>query len=124
MLGVAEQQLHLPKSGASIEHVGGEGMAQCVRRYPIFQTQLSGIAFDDQPEPATGEPFAVWVQKEGALLSVVANQRRSTFVQINPHHIDGFGQERHNTLFVAFPQTAQLASLQVEIIERDLKLLR
>ena len=119
-VGVAEQQLHFPQPGAAIEHVGGEGMAQRVRRHPIVQAQLAGIAFDDQPEPLTGEPFAARVQEEGALLNIVAKQRRSAFVQIDPHHVDRFGQERHHTLLVAFPHTTQLAGLQVEIVERDL----
>ena len=57
-VGVAQQLLHVADGGAASQHVGGEGVAQGVRRHVRLDAGVLGVVLEDEPEALAGQALA------------------------------------------------------------------
>ena len=71
-----KQRLHRTNVGATVEHMRGEGVPQCVRRQ-VANAQVFGVALENEPEALARQALAAMVQKQRVgLLGRAARQLR------------------------------------------------
>src|SRR5262249_54565991 len=66
---VPQQFLDAAQIGAAVEQVGGETVAERVRRRQAVEPRLADVLFEEPSHAACGEPSAALVEKHGPLLN-------------------------------------------------------
>ena len=116
-IGVAKQQLHDAQVGTVVEQMGGEGVAQHVRR-ELFRGNAGDrrIPLDELPESLAGHGAATGGDEQGVALPALEDFR-PRLVQIAAEPVDGLFAEWHQALLAAFAEGAQHAFVETDFVQ-------
>ena len=111
---MAKQHLHRPQVGAVIEQVGGEGMAQRVRRQRRGNARRQRLLLHDHPEHHPAHPMAARGDEQ-VLGLLAAEDGPAGFGKVAHQPVARQLAERHQPLLAALAQHPQHALVHPEV---------
>ena len=112
---MAQKFLDVAQAGAAGQEVGGERVAQGVRRDPAGDAGLAGVLLDDDPYPLTRQTHSSGIEEEGLLLEVLQEAEPPLFqVLLQGRH--GPAMDGEDPLLSALAEAAHRGRGQVDVI--------
>src|SRR5206468_6814116 len=104
-VGVAEHFLHGAQVGPALEQMGGERMAERVRRDALAQSRTARIDLDDAPGPDARQRRAASIEKKNTS-ALAAIEPGSDFADVRRDPPQRGLAERNDALLPAFSEHA------------------
>jgi len=101
-VAVAKQHLHHPQIGAVVEQMGGEGVAQGVRREVFADARLQGVTLDELPERLARHAVAA-ASGEEEVAQAPAQQVLAWPMKVIPQPVQRFRPKGHQALLPSLP---------------------
>ncbi len=111
---VAKHFLYGTKVGSSFYEVGCKRVAESVRGNVLGDTCLLGQAFQHQEDHDAGQLAAAAVKEEDVFAAAFDGNMDADLILIDPDIFDGGIADGDEPLFVAFPDDADVAGVEVE----------
>ena len=114
---VSEQLLDASQIGSVVEHVGREGVSECMRADRRIEAGRSQILVKLAPNASSAEPLTVFVDEHGVLVGGAVARIALSHFEVPRDRGNGRGADGRNTFLASLASNSKLSCFTVDVVD-------